>query len=273
MKNEEIKKAVRESYGKIAVQGSSCCGSANSCCCGNTQETISKVIGYSDDELGTIPDDADLGLGCGNPAALASLKQGELVLDLGSGAGIDCFLAANKVGDSGRVIGVDMTHEMLERARENTRKSGYNNVEFRLGEIENLPVADNSVDVVISNCVINLSPEKGRVFKEAYRVLKSGGRVMISDIVLLKELPETVKNSIAAYVGCIAGATTKPEYLASIEAAGFEQVEILSEISARGMYDEIAAKEVVQNLGLSPEVVEEAADSIVSIAVCAVKPV
>jgi len=272
MKNEDIKKAVRESYGKIAVQRSSCCGPVDSCGCGSTQETISKIMGYTDDELGAIPDDANLGLGCGNPTALASLKQGEVVLDLGSGAGIDCFLAANKVGESGRVIGVDMTTEMLEQARENARKSGYSNVEFRLGEIENLPVADNSVDVVISNCVINLSPEKGRVFKEAYRVLKNGGRVMISDIVLLKELPDSVKNSIAAYVGCIAGATTKPEYLASMEAAGFEQIEIMSEISARGMYDEAAAKTVVQSLGISPDIVEEAADSIVSVAVCAIKP-
>jgi ubiquinone/menaquinone biosynthesis C-methylase UbiE len=271
MKDEEIRKAVRESYGNIAVQKSSCCGPTNACGCGSAQKTVSKAIGYSDDELGTIPDAADLGLGCGNPTALASLKEGEVVLDLGSGAGIDCFLAAGKVGEKGKVIGVDMTSEMLERARENASKSGYANVEFRLGEIENLPVADNSVDVVISNCVINLSPEKGRVFKEAYRVLKPGGRVMISDIVLLKELPDIVTNSMAAYVGCIAGATTKQEYLANIEAAGFEQIEILSEISAKGIYDEAGAKTIVENLGISPEIVEEAADAIVSIAVRAVK--
>ena len=271
MKDEEIRKAVRESYGNIAAQKSSCCGPVNACGCSSTQETISKVIGYSDDELGAIPGAANLGLGCGNPTALASLKEGEVVLDLGSGAGIDCFLAAGKVGESGKVIGVDMTPEMLERARENARKSSFSNVEFRLGEIENLPVADNSIDIVISNCVINLSPEKDRVFREAFRVLKPGGRVMISDIVLLKELPDIVINSIAAYVGCIAGATTKPDYLANIEAAGFRQIEILSEISARGMYDESAAKSVVENLGISFEIVEEAADAIVSIVVRAVK--
>ena len=165
MKDEEIRKAVRESYGKIAVKETTGCGPANSCgCgCGSTQDTVSKAIGYSDEELKAVPEGANLGLGCGNPTALASLKEGEVVLDLGSGAGFDCFLAADKVGESGRVIGVDMTAEMIEKARENARKGGYRNVEFRLGEIENLPVADNSVDVVISNCVINLSPDKSRV--------------------------------------------------------------------------------------------------------------
>ncbi len=271
MKKEEIRKAVRENYGNIAVQRTSCCGPAGDSGC-NSQDTISKIVGYSDSELESIPDAANLGLGCGNPTALASLKQGETVLDLGSGAGIDCFLAAGKVGDSGRVIGVDMTSQMLEKARENAAKAGLKNVEFRLGEIENLPVADGSVDVVISNCVINLSPEKDRVFKEAFRVLKPGGRVMISDMVLLKELPDAVKNSIAAYVGCIAGADTKHDYLGYIKSAGFEQIEILSEISARGMYDGAAAKTVIQNLGLSMETVEEAADSLVSMAISAVKP-
>ena len=258
MKDDEIRKAVRERYAKIAtgekpresartLEADSCCapqetGSATRCCspqeavseasCCAPSQITSKAIGYSTEELGAIPDGADLGLGCGNPTALASLKEGEVVLDLGSGAGIDCFLAASRVGKNGKVIGVDMTPEMLERARENARKGGYTNVDFRLGEIENLPVADNSVDVVISNCVINLSPNKNRVFREAYRVLKPGGRVMVSDIVLLKELPEAIRNSVAAYTACVSGASRKEEYLATVAAAGFEDVEVVSETSS-----------------------------------------
>jgi len=232
MRQKEIKKVVREGYAKIAKQSSSCCAPVNSCC-GSTDlvQNISKAVGYTDEQLGAIPDGADLGLGCGNPTALASLREGEVVLDLGSGGGIDCFLAASKVGENGRVIGVDMTPEMLEKARENASKGKYTNVEFRLGEIENLPVADNSVDVVISNCVINLSPDKAQVFKEAYRVLRPGGRVMVSDIVLLKELPDAIKSSVAAYTGCIAGASRKEDYLATVASAGFQDVEVVSEVS------------------------------------------
>ncbi len=245
MKDEEIRKAVRERYAKRASEGRSssapvstatCCSlqettSAASCC--GPQEAASKAIGYTDKQLGSIPAGADLGLGCGNPTALASLKDGEVVLDLGSGGGIDCFLAASKVGKSGKVIGVDMTPEMIERARENTRRGDFGNIEFRLGEIEHLPVADNSVDVIVSNCVINLSPDKTQVFKEAYRVLKPGGRMMASDIVLLKELPESVRNDITAWAGCIAGASQKEEYLATVAAAGFKDVEVVSETSVR----------------------------------------
>jgi len=271
VKDEEIRKAVSERYGKIAMRDDSCCGSVNTCECGCSQETASKVIGYSDEQLGAIPDGADLGLGCGNPTALASLKAGEVVLDLGSGAGIDCFLAANAVGQSGRVIGVDMTQQMLERSRGNARKGDYQNVEFRLGEIENLPIADNSVDVVISNCVINLSPDKGRVFKETYRALKPGGRIMISDIVLLKELPDAIKSSIAAYVGCVAGATIKQEYLETIEAAGFQEVEIVSEVTAKSMRNDATVQAIAENLGTSPGIMEEVADSVVSIKVQAIK--
>jgi arsenite methyltransferase len=189
-------------------------------------------IGYSAEELQSIPEEARMGLGCGNPTALASLKEGEVVLDLGAGGGIDCFLASVAVGKTGRVIGVDMTPEMLHRARENARNGSYDNVEFRLGEIENLPVADGTVDVVISNCVINLSPDKARVFNEAYRVLKPGGRVMVSDMVLTRELPENVRNSLAAYAGCVAGASLKEDYLATITKAGFEDVEVVSEQSS-----------------------------------------
>ena len=255
MKDDEIRKAVREHYARDATgersphsasttnirepqettKGASCCAtpqqtaSAARCC--SPQQTVSKAVGYTDEQLGAIPDGADLGLGCGNPTALASLREGEVVLDLGSGGGIDCFLAASKVGENGRVIGVDMTPEMLEKARENASKGKYTNVEFRLGEIENLPVADNSIDVVISNCVINLSPDKAQVFKEAYRVLRPGGRVMVSDIVLLKELPDAIKSSVAAYTGCIAGASRKEDYLATVASAGFQDVEVVSEVS------------------------------------------
>jgi SAM-dependent methyltransferase len=218
MEKEEIGKIVRQAYGDVAKQGSSCCGPAKPCC-GSTDlaQNISRNIGYSEEELKAVPEGANLGLGCGNPIALASLKEGEVVLDLGSGAGFDCFLAANQVGRTGKVIGVDMTAEMLERARENARNGNFDNVEFRIGEIENLPVGDNQVDIIISNCVINLSPKKKRVFQEAFRVLRPGGRLMVSDIVLLKDLPEEIKNSVAAYVGCIAGATTKEEYLKAVK--------------------------------------------------------
>src|SRR3972149_9853511 len=222
MIKEEIKKVVRERYAKIVKQDSSCCGTTESSCgSSNSTHEISKEIGYSEEELKAVPEESNLGLGCGNPVALASLREGETVLDLGSGAGFDCFLAANKVGKNGKVIGVDMTPEMIEKARENIKKGNYENVEFRLGEIENIPVADNSVDVIISNCVINLSPDKKRVFQEALRVLKPGGRLVVSDIVLLEELPDFIRNSIEAYIGCISGAIMKDKYIESIRESGF----------------------------------------------------
>lgn len=229
MKQEEIKKAVRDRYAEIAVKERSCCPSAS---CGggkSSLERISKGVGYSPEEILSAPEGSNLGLGCGNPTALASLRENEVVVDLGSGAGFDCFLAAKRVGEGGKVIGVDMTSEMLDKARKNVREGGYRNVEFRLGEIENLPVADESADVIISNCVINLSPDKKRVFEEAFRILKPGGRLMVSDIVLLSELPEAVKESIEAYVGCLAGAVMKNEYLGAISEAGFQDVKIAGE--------------------------------------------
>ena len=230
MKEEEVKKVVRENYAKIVKKEGSCCSQASSCCgTSDMAANISKNLGYSDQELKSVPEGANLGLGCGNPTALASLKEGETVLDLGSGAGFDCFLSANKVGKNGKVIGVDMTPAMLDKARENAKKAGYENVEFRLGEIENLPCADNSIDVIISNCVINLSPQKKRVFSEAFRVLRPGGRLMVSDIVLLGKLPDFIKNSKEAYVGCISGAEMKDEYLKLIDEAGFLDVKVLDE--------------------------------------------
>lgn len=269
MNHETIKKSVREGYAKIAK------GNLGSCGCGTkTPEKIGKNIGYSDTELSAVPEGANLGLGCGNPTALASLKEGETVLDLGSGAGFDCFLAAQQVGPTGRVIGVDMTPEMIEKAKENAAKGAYNNVEFRFGEIEKLPVEDDSVDVVISNCVINLSPDKAAVFKETHRVLKPGGRLMISDIVLLKEIPDVIKNSIEAYIGCLSGAIAKDHYLNTIKGAGFNDIEIISETSfglESWMSDPIA-KSLVEKLQLSREEIERlSAESVASIKVSARK--
>lgn len=275
MRKEEIKKVVREGYARIAKQDSPCCAPTNSCCAStDLVQDITKKIGYTEEELKAVPEGANLGLGCGNPVALASLREGETVLDLGSGAGFDCFLAGNKVGKNGRVIGVDMTPEMVEKARDNTKEGNYGNVEFRLGEIENLPVADNSVDVVISNCVINLSPDKRRVFKEAFRVLKPNGRIMVSDIVLLKELPNFIKDSIEAYIGCLSGAILKDEYIEAIREAGFQEVRIAEETSfpIECMANDPTAKAVIKNLTIPPEKVKEVADSVISIKIYGVKP-
>ncbi len=276
MDEKKAKKIVRDGYAEVARQETSCCGPANTCCGpSDVTETIAKKIGYSDEDLKAVPEGANLGLGCGNPVALATLEEGETVLDLGSGAGFDCFLAANKVGRSGKVIGVDMTPEMLDKARENADKGNYDNVEFRLGEIEHLPAADNSVDAIISNCVINLSPAKEKVFAEAYRILKPGGRLMISDIVLLKELPEVVKNSAEAYIGCLSGAMLKEDYIETMKTAGFKDPEIMTEtaVPADLWFNDSFAQEMMEKLGLelSPAEIKEAADSIVSVQIYAVK--
>jgi ubiquinone/menaquinone biosynthesis C-methylase UbiE len=221
LRDEEVRKRVREGYARIA---------ANQTCCGGftRADKTSRKIGYAEEELRSVPEGANMNLGCGNPVALASLKVGETVIDLGSGGGFDCFLAAKKVGQNGKIIGVDMTPEMIDKARENARKGEYTNVEFRLGEIENLPVADNTADAIISNCVINLTPNKKKVFQEAFRVLKSGGRLMVSDLVLLKELPNAVKKAMDS-TSCITGAMMKNKYLETIRTAGFENVRIIQE--------------------------------------------
>ena len=273
MKEEEIKKYVRERYARAADQGTSCCQPATSCCGGGKEtDVISKSIGYTDQDLKAVPEGANLGLGCGNPLALASLQEGETVLDLGSGAGFDCFLAARQVGEKGKVIGVDMTPEMLDKARGNAEKGDFTNVEFRLGEIENLPVADNQADIVISNCVINLSPAKERVFREAFRTLKPGGRLMVSDIVLLQELPKEIRNSVAAYTACVAGAETKESYLGAIRKAGFQKIQILQEtvFPTEILANDPTAQEIVKHL--SPQKAKELAKSVVSVKVSAVKP-
>jgi arsenite methyltransferase len=231
----DIRSTVRDEYGAIARAGSSCCGpSTNGCCAPAADPTaLASAIGYDAAELQRIlPDGANLGLSCGNPGAIAALKPGEVVLDLGSGAGFDAFLCGPKVGASGRVIGVDMTPDMLAKARGNitgyTQRTGLSNVEFRMGEIEHLPVADASVDVVISNCVINLSPDKPQVWREIARVLKPGGRVAVSDIVLLKPLPEAVASAINAYVGCIAGASLVDELKRMMREAGLVKAVLTS---------------------------------------------
>src|SRR4030042_4189680 len=224
MNNKQIKDAVKNKYGEIANKSSGCCGN---CSCGSDTSAIyAKQIGYGDTDINSVPSGSNLGLGCGNPIAISSVKPGETVLDLGSGAGFDTFLAAKAVCETGKVIGVDMTPEMIAKAKENAKKGNYRNVEFKLGEIEHLPIEDESIDVIISNCVINLSPDKPQVFKEAYRVLKQGGRLMVSDIVLEQPLPDDIKQSVEAYVGCIAGASLKQEYIGAIEKAGFRDIRI-----------------------------------------------
>lgn len=230
IRNDEIRKVVRENYGKIADDENAGCGCiVSSCCdssCSPSPEDVSKDLGYTQEEVSAIPEGANMGLGCGNPHAIASLKYGETVLDLGSGGGFDCFLAAKAVGDEGHVIGIDMTAEMIAKARRNAEKGGFKNVEFRLGEIEYLPVADETVDVIISNCVINLSPEKEKVFKDAFRVLKKGGRLAISDVVATAELPEKIKNDLSLHCSCIAGASSIDDLQTILEKVGFKEIRI-----------------------------------------------
>jgi arsenite methyltransferase len=230
--SDSVRQHVRESYARVAAASDDggCCGEASSCC-GVSQDVqinalISSRLGYSHQDLANVPTGADMGLGCGNPRAIAGLKAGEVVLDLGSGGGFDAFLAAREVGDSGRVIGVDMTPEMLSKARRNAARGQFNNVEFRLGEIENLPVADASIDVIISNCVINLSPDKPRVFAEAWRVLKPGGRLAVSDVVASTELPASLRDDPYLHSACVAGAALVGELQAWLAQAGFADIDI-----------------------------------------------
>lgn len=230
LRADEIRAHVRARYGEIGkTNGGGCCcsGGASSCCGGdNALDNVSQVMGYSPEELTSVPEDANLGLGCGNPQAIADLKPGDNVLDLGCGGGFDTFLAANQVGDSGLVIGVDMTPEMVNLARLNAKNGNYSNVDFRLGEIENLPIQDNSIDVILSNCVINLSPDKQRVFDEAFRVLKNGGRLAISDVVAIGSMPEEIRNDVDAYAGCISGATSMDQLKKMLTSSGFVEIDI-----------------------------------------------
>jgi arsenite methyltransferase len=243
MKEKEIKEAVKGRYSQIAKQEQqSCC---SSCSGGASSILQSRGIGYERDDLEQVPGEAIMGLGCGNPTATADLKAGEVVLDLGSGAGVDVFLAANKVGPAGRAIGVDMTKEMIDKAKRIAVNHGYQNVEFRLGEMENLPIEDESVDAIISNCVVNLSPDKSEVFQEAYRVLKPGGRITVSDIVSERALPDEIRTDSNAWACCIGGALEQREYLEKIKGAGFENVKV---VSSREFYIENKANQTKERL-------------------------
>jgi SAM-dependent methyltransferase len=278
---EEIKEAVRESYGKIAKSTSvvteissapSCCGQTDTStekipavsCCGPgiTPEQISAIMGYSKEDILSVPDGANMGLGCGNPVALASLKPGETVVDLGAGGGFDSFLAAKQVGETGQIIGVDMTPEMVSKARMNAEKIGTKNIEFRLGEIEHLPVADNRADIIMSNCVINLSPDKPSVYREAFRVLKPGGRLAISDVLATATLPIEIQKDLALLAACIGGAATIDDTVKMLEEAGFENIKITPKDESRKLISQWAPGES-----------KNAGDYVVSAYIEAVKPI
>jgi len=278
---EEIRQAVRERYGKVAISNNladitspetPCCGqsgvstknaSAASCCGSSeiTSQQLSTLMGYSKEDIDSAPEGANMGLGCGSPVALASLKPGETVVDLGSGGGFDCFLAARQVGNTGKVIGIDMTPDMVSKARMNAKKIGTHTVEFRLGEIEHLPVADNSADIIMSNCVINLSPDKQKVYGDAFRVLKPGGRLAISDIVATAPLPEEIQQDLALLSACIGGAATIDDTVMMLEAAGFQNIEIKPEEESRNLISEWV-----------PGKSKNAGDYVVSAYIKAVKP-
>ncbi len=238
--HDEIRQAVRETYGEIAQAGATGCGCSCGCGDSGSAEDVSVNLGYSADDVSSVPQGANMGLGCGNPQAIAALQPGETVIDLGSGGGFDCFLAAKAVGDTGQVIGVDMTSEMIAKARANAEKLDAQNVDFRLGEIEHLPVADNSIDVIISNCVINLAPEKPNVFKEAFRVLKAGGRVAVSDIVATADLPEDIKHDLALHSGCVAGASLIDDVEAMLHEAGFANIRITPKDGSKALVRDYA---------------------------------
>jgi arsenite methyltransferase len=255
---DEVRNEVRSHYGQIARTGGSCCGPE---CCTPTQDTsgdkaarTSQQLGYSTEELAAAPEGSNLGLGCGNPQAIAAIREGETVVDLGSGGGFDSFLAARQVGPKGRVIGVDMTPDMLNRARQNAGRTGLDNVEFRLGEIEHLPVADQSADVILSNCVINLSPDKPAVFREAFRILRPGGRLAISDVVALRPVPDEVRRDLSLYTGCVAGAATVEETRAMLTEAGFVDIEVTVNQSASEAMAEMLPGHDLRSLAASASI-------------------
>jgi len=254
LKKIKIRESVLADYKKVALSNSSSC-CEDTTCCGTTEkdklDSLSETLGYTVAEFKNVPEGSNMGLGCGNPQAIASIKSGETVLDLGSGGGFDCFLASRSVGETGKVIGVDMTPEMVSKARENAVKGGYTNTDFRLGEIEHLPVADSSIDVIISNCVINLSPEKEKVFAEAYRVLKNGGRLAISDIVSSVELPDKIKDDLSLYSGCMAGASSIDELYKLLEKTGFTKISIEPKDKSREFIKEWAPNRGIENYVVS----------------------
>lgn len=253
---DAIRDKVRDRYGRIVSSKNEGCACSSTCCSTETKsaKAQSAKIGYCSSELDAVPDGANMGLGCGNPQAIAMLQPGEIVLDLGCGGGFDCFLASQKVGDEGRVIGVDMTPEMLNKARENARKGGFSNVEFRLGEIEHLPVADNCVDVIISNCVVNLSADKEQVYREVYRVLRKGGRVAVFDVVAVRELPDSLKNDLEKHAGCIAGTVTVEDVQRMLSIAGFGDVRVNLKEASRDFIKDWFPGSGAENYVLSAEI-------------------
>lgn len=254
--NDKIHEAVRENYAKVAT--TSGCGCGPTCCSKSSNSNIaadaSIALGYSNEDVRSVPEGTNMGLGCGNPQVIAELQQSETVLDLGCGGGFDCFLASKKVGKDGLVIGVDMTPEMVSKARNVVQNSGETNIDIRLGEIENLPVADNSIDVIISNCVINLSPNKQRVFAEAFRVLKTGGRLAISDVIASAPIPEIVRNDLALHAGCIAGASTKNEVIAMLKSAGFGEIRVNPKEESKSFIKDWAPGSGAENYVVSADI-------------------
>lgn len=278
MNNEQIRQNVKRGYADIVKRSTkkSFLPSFLQCCDPKEMVTnVSKEIGYSEEELKNVPEDANFGIGCGNPTSMASIKKGETILDLGSGAGFDCFLASRETGETGKVIGVDITPEMVNQAVKNAEKGNYKNVEFKLGEIENLPIEDNSIDLVISNCVINLSNRKEQVFQEAFRVTKPNGRIMISDIILLTELPDYVKNSVEGHIACLSGSVKKDDYINAITKAGFKDISIDKQAHfpiELMLTDPIAQKIILAN-NLTEKEMKDIANSIASISISAKKPI
>ena len=265
-----MKDFIKKIYGNIAKKTKkSCCGPT---CCSDNNSKVSEKIGYTREELDSIPKNADMGLGCGNPVAIASLKKGETAVDPGSGGGIDAFLAAHKVGDSGKVIGIDMTEAMLEKATENAKTAGFKNVEFKLGDIENIPLDDNIADCVVSNCVINLAHDKQKVFNESFRILKPKGRLMVSDMVLVGTLPEKIAKSAGMYSGCIAGALQKNDYMEKIKKAGFKNIKIIKEDPVR-ISDYMGSDKVISELAgsMKEEEIKAIDSTVVSIKIGAEK--
>jgi arsenite methyltransferase len=276
MNNEQIQNNVKSGYADIVKRNTKKSFLPNIFQCCDPKEIatdIGKKIGYSEEELKNVPEDANLGIGCGNPTALASIKKGETILDLGSGAGFDCFLASRETGETGKVIGVDITPEMVAQAKKNAEKGNYKNVEFKVGEIENLPVESESVDLIISNCVINLSNQKELVFKEAFRVAKPNGRIMISDIILLSDLPDYVKNSVEGHIACLAGAVRKEDYINAITQAGFKDISIDKQapFPIELMLNDPIAEKIVRENNLTEKEITAIANSIASVSISAKK--
>ncbi len=276
MSNNQIQENVKSGYADIVKRNTKRSFLSNIFQCCDPKEIasdIGKKIGYSEEELKNVPQDANLGIGCGNPTALASIKKGETILDLGSGAGFDCFLASKETGVTGKVIGIDITPEMVAQAKKNAKKGNYKNVEFKIGEIENLPIENNSIDLIISNCVINLSNQKEKVFEEAYRVAKPNGRIMISDIILLNDLPDYVKNSVEGHIACLAGAVRKEHYLDAIAKAGFTDIRIDKQapFPIELMLNDPIAEKIVRENNLTENDIKAIASSIVSISISAKK--